>query len=94
MPIPCPIVAHHLWGSSSLDPALSMVSKIECVNGISDNSSLVAESVACETSHGKSGPLMSTTLSILAFRVLRKTSVKAVKHPLSQGNIFFFVDMS
>ena len=41
------ILAHQIHGLSSLDPALSMVSMIDFANGISDNSSLIAESVAC-----------------------------------------------
>lgn len=44
----CKIVAHQSHRLSSLDPALSLLSMIDFANGISDNSSLVAESEACE----------------------------------------------
>lgn len=49
------IVAHKLRRSSSLDPTLSMVGMIDLVDGISDNSSRTAESVAREMCLSKAG---------------------------------------
>jgi hypothetical protein len=49
------IVAHKLRRSSSLDPALSTVGMIDFVDGISDNSSQTAESVAREMCLSKVG---------------------------------------